>query len=106
MSARTDLPADLRGPLAGAGDAIVADASFPYGCHVCEVEIEPETGCLEIVRHTAVDDVGRAVNPLIIHGQTHGGIAQGVGQGLLEQGFYDGGSGQLAFCPLPDYALP
>jgi len=106
MSARTDLPADLRGPLAGAGDATVADASFPYGCHVCEVEIEPETGGLEIVRHTAVDDVGRAVNPLIIHGQTHGGIAQGVGQALLEQCFYDAGSGQLVSGSLMDYALP
>jgi len=58
------------------------------------------------VRHTAVDDVGRAVNPLIIHGQTHGGIAQGVGQALLEQCFYDAGSGQLVSGSLMDYALP
>ena len=57
--------------------------AFPFGAHVCEVEIDPETGAVEIVRYTAVDDVGRAINPLILHGQTHGGIAQGVGQALL-----------------------
>ncbi len=63
--------------------------AIAYGCHVCEVEIDPETGVVEIVRYTTVDDVGRAVNPLIIHGQIHGGIAQGVGQALLEHCFYD-----------------
>ena len=64
----------------------------------------PEPG--EIVQHTGVDDVGRAVNPLIIHGQTHGGIAQGVGQALLEQCFYDAGSGQLLSGSFMDYAMP
>ncbi len=58
-------------------------AAFPYGCHVCEVEVDPELGTVEIVGYVAVDDVGRAVNPLIIDGQIHGGIAQGVGQALL-----------------------
>jgi carbon-monoxide dehydrogenase large subunit len=106
MSARADLPIELRGPLAGECDETVEVAAFPYGCHVCEVEIEPETGCVEIVRHTAVDDVGRAVNPLIIHGQTHGGIAQGVGQALLEHCFYDAGSGQLLAGSFMDYAMP
>jgi carbon-monoxide dehydrogenase large subunit len=106
MSARADLPAELRGPLAGECDETINVAAFPYGCHVCEVEIEPETGCVEIVRHTTVDDVGRAVNPLIIHGQTHGGIAQGVGQALLEQCFYDAGSGQLISGSFMDYAIP
>jgi carbon-monoxide dehydrogenase large subunit len=106
MSERTDLPAELRGPLGGECDETVETAAFPYGCHVCEVEIEPETGCVQIVRHTAVDDVGRAVNPLIIHGQTHGGIAQGVGQALLEHCFYDAGSGQLLAGSFMDYAMP
>jgi carbon-monoxide dehydrogenase large subunit len=106
MSARADLPAELRGPLAGECDETINVAAFPYGCHVCEVEIEPETGCVEIVRHTTVDDVGRAVNPLIIHGQTHGGIAQGVGQALLEQCFYEAGSGQLISGSFMDYAMP
>jgi carbon-monoxide dehydrogenase large subunit len=73
---------------------------------VCEVEIDPETGVVEIVRHTTVDDVGRAVNPLIIHGQTHGGIAQGVGQALLEHCFYDAGSGQPLAGSFMDYAMP
>ena len=87
-------------------DETVKDASFPYGCHVCEVEIDPDTGTLEIVRHVAVDDVGRAVNPMIIHGQTHGGIAQGVGQALLEHCFYDAESGQPLAGSFMDYAMP
>ena len=95
MSERADLPSDLRGSLTGECDETVNEASFPYGCHVCEVEIDPDTGSWRIVQHTGVDDVGRAVNPLIIHGQTHGGMAQGIGQALLEQSFYDAGSGQL-----------
>ena len=80
----TICPTDLRGPLAGICDQTVPVASFPYGTHVCEVEVDPETGAVEIVGYAAVDDVGRAVNPMILHGQTHGGIAQGVGQALLE----------------------
>jgi aerobic carbon-monoxide dehydrogenase large subunit len=106
MSERSDLPGDLRGPLRGECDETVEVASFPYGCHVCEVEIEPELGTLEIVRHTTVDDVGRAVNPLIIHGQTHGGIAQGIGQALLEQCFYDAETGQPLSGSFMDYAMP
>jgi carbon-monoxide dehydrogenase large subunit len=81
-------------------------ASFPHGFHVCEVEIDPETGCVEIARYTAVDDVGRAVNPLILHGQTHGGIAQGVGQALFEQCVYDPATGQLLTGSFMDYAMP
>ena len=77
---RTDLPEDLRGPLQGTSDETVNLAAFPYGCHVCEVEIDADTGVVEIVRYTAVDDCGRAVNPMIVHGQVHGGIVQGVGQ--------------------------
>ena len=79
---KNDLPDELRGPLAALCDETVAEASFPYGAHVCEVEVDPQTGVVEIVSYAAVDDVGRAVNPLIIHGQVHGGIAQGVGQAL------------------------
>ncbi len=106
MSARADLPSELRGPLTGICDETVEVAGFPYGCHVCEVEVEPELGTVVIVRHTAVDDVGRAVNPLIIHGQTHGGIAQGVGQALLEHCFYDADSGQPLAGSFMDYAMP
>jgi aerobic carbon-monoxide dehydrogenase large subunit len=103
---RNDLPKELRGALAGISDETVADASFPYGSHVCEVEIDPETGCVSIERYAAVDDVGRAVNPLIVDGQTHGGIAQGVGQALLEHCVYEPGSGQLLSGSFMDYAMP
>jgi carbon-monoxide dehydrogenase large subunit len=106
MNSRTDLPEELRGPFTAESDETINDAGFPYGCHVCEVEIDPELGKVEIIRHTAVDDVGRAVNPLIIHGQTHGGIAQGVGQALFEHCFYDATNGQLVSGSFMDYAMP
>jgi carbon-monoxide dehydrogenase large subunit len=70
------------------------------------VEVDPETGTVEIVRYTTVDDCGRAVNPMILHGQTHGGIAQGVGQALWEHCRYDSETGQLLSGTLMDYALP
>ena len=101
-----DLPEDLRGPLAAFSDETFNEASFPYGCHVCEVEVDPTLGTLDIVRYSAVDDVGRAVNPMIIHGQVHGGIAQGVGQALWEQMYYDPASGQPLTGSLMDYAMP
>jgi aerobic carbon-monoxide dehydrogenase large subunit len=103
---RANLPEDLRGPLAASCDESVLVASFPYGCHVCEVEVDPKTGMTEVVGYAAVDDVGRAVNPLIIHGQVHGGIAQGVGQALLEHCQYDPESGQLLAGSFMDYAMP
>ena len=103
---RPDLPQELQGPLAGIGDETVPVASFPYGTQVCEVEVDPETGRVAIVAFAAVDDVGRAVNPLILHGQTHGGIAQGVGQALLEDAHYDRETGQLLAASFMDYAIP
>jgi len=103
---RDDAPADLRGPLEGECDETVSTPSFPYGSAVCEVEVDPETGAVEIVRYSSVDDVGRAINPLIVHGQTHGGIAQGVGQALWELSDYDPESGQLRSATFMDYAMP
>jgi carbon-monoxide dehydrogenase large subunit len=103
---RADVPEALRGPLAGAGDETMSVPSFPYGCAVCEVEVDPETGVVEIVRYTTVDDVGRAVNPLILHGQTHGGIAAGVGQALWELCPYDPATGQLRATTFMDYVVP
>ena len=103
---RNDLPDDLRGPLSAESDETVNIASFPYGCHVCEVEVDPETGVVELARYTAVDDVGRAVNPMIVHGQIHGGITQGVGQAMSEHCFYDRETGQLLSGSLMDYAMP
>ena len=103
---RNDLPDELRGPLAAESDETVNLASFPYGCHVCEVEVDPDTGVVEIVHYAAVDDVGRAVNPLIVHGQVHGGITHGLGQALSEYCVYDRDTGQLLSGSLLDYALP
>ena len=88
-----------------AGEA-EAPFCFPNGCYVCEVEIDPETGALRIDRFHGVDDSGRIVNPTIVHGQTHGGLAQGIGQAVLEEIRYDPGSGQLLTGSPMDYALP
>ena len=103
---RNDLPEELRGKLGAISDETIPDASFPYGCHVCEVEVDPATGVVRIERYTAVDDVGRAVNPMIVHGQVHGGIVQGVGQALCEQCVYAPDSGQLLAGSFMDYAMP
>jgi aerobic carbon-monoxide dehydrogenase large subunit len=92
--------------LDGMHDETMPVPSFPYGCAVCELEIDAETGAVEVVRYTSVDDVGRAVNPLILHGQTHGGIVAGVGQALMEHCVYEPGSGQLLTASFMDYALP
>jgi carbon-monoxide dehydrogenase large subunit len=106
MKERSDLPEDLRGRLTAICDEVVTQAAFPFGSHVCEVEIAPETGTLRIIKYSAVDDVGRAVNPMIIDGQTHGGIVQGVGQALQEQCYYDKETGQLLTGSFMDYAMP
>ena len=76
------------------------------GCHVCEVEVDVETGAVAIVGYTSVDDIGRVLNPMIAEGQVHGGIAQGVGQALCEEARYDAHSGQLLTGSLMDYCLP
>ena len=94
------------GALAGSGDVESRVSSFPHGFHVAEVEVDAETGRVELVRYSAVDDVGRAVNPMIVHGQTHGGIAQGAGQALWEECRYDQASGQLLAGSFMDYAMP
>ncbi len=79
--------------------------TFPAGCHICEVEIDPDTGVTEIVKFTAVDDFGEIINPMIVEGQVHGGIAQGVGQALLEGCVYDD-AGQLLTGSYMDYCMP
>ena len=94
------------GALTGVYDETTPLPSFAYGCAVCEVEIDPETGVVQVVAHTNVDDCGRAINPLILHGQAHGGMAAGIGEALLEHCVYDPQSGQLQSATLMDYALP
>ena len=103
---RADVPHGLGGSLAGEGDRTDSVPSYPYGCAVCEVEVDPETGVVDVVRWTSVDDVGRAVNPLILHGQTHGGIAAGIGQALWELCRYDPETGQPTSATFMEYALP
>ncbi|HME94961.1 MAG TPA: xanthine dehydrogenase family protein molybdopterin-binding subunit [Methylomirabilota bacterium] len=79
--------------------------TFPNGCHVCEVEIDPDTGAVRVVRYTVVDDVGRMINPLLVKGQIHGGAVQGLGQGLAEVLAYDE-AGQVLAGSFMDYAMP
>ena len=81
------------------------DFTYPGGCHACEIEIDPETGELEIINFVAVDDFGSVINPMIVHGQMHGGIAQGIGQALLENVNYDE-DGQLTNASFMDYCMP
>ena len=80
--------------------------AFANGCEVCELEVDPETGAIEIVALTVVDDSGRAVNPMIVHGQMHGAVAQGIGQALIERCAYDPATGQLLSGSFLDYAIP
>ena len=79
--------------------------NYPNGCHICELEIDRETGKVEITRYSVVDDFGTVLNPLLLHGQVHGGIAQGAGQALMEDIHFDG-SGQLVTASFMDYAMP
>ncbi len=80
--------------------------SFPSGCHVCEVEVDPETGKVELLGYTAVNDFGVVVNPMLLEGQVHGGVAQGIGQALMEELVHDPRSGQLLTGSFMDYASP
>ena len=89
-----------------AGEVFNQVGGFPYGAHACEVEVDPETGRVTIVAWTGVDDVGLAVNPLVLHGQAHGSVTQGLGQALCEEVRYDPGSAQLLSASFQDYALP
>ena len=88
------------------GRAETADGTFPNGCHVCEVEVDPETGAVTIAGYAAVNDFGRIVNPLLVDGQVHGGVAQGLGQAVFENCVYDARSGQLLSGSFMDYCLP
>ncbi len=80
--------------------------TFPHGCHIAEVEVDPETGVAQVVRFTVADDIGRVVNPMIVDGQIHGGVAQGIGQALLEGCVYDASSGQLMTGSFMSYTMP
>jgi aerobic carbon-monoxide dehydrogenase large subunit len=100
------LPSELGVGLQGAGAFNSDLPSFPNGCHICEVEIDPETGAVELDRYTVVDDCGTVINPLLARGQIRGGVAQGAGQALLEDVVYDQENGQLLTGTLMDYGIP
>lgn len=91
--------------LSGTGEFTPPEATYPNGCHICELEVDADTGSTTIVRYTIVDDFGAVINPLLLQGQVHGGVAQGVGQAMLEQGQYDD-SGQLLTGSFMDYTMP
>jgi carbon-monoxide dehydrogenase large subunit len=98
-------PDDLEPGLQAVSFYDPSNFTFPFGAHVCVVEVDPETGAVELRDYVAVDDVGNVINPMIVEGQVHGGLAQGIGQALWEQAVYDE-SGQLLTGSLMDYALP
>jgi carbon-monoxide dehydrogenase large subunit len=100
------LPPDLEGGLYETGTFRPAADTFPNGCHICELEIDRETGAVEVIEYTVVDDVGTVINPTTLKGQIHGGVAQGLGQALMEEVAYDPTTGQLLTGTFMDYAMP
>ena len=100
------MPRELEIGLSESAIILPPGPTYPNGCHVAEVEIDPETGTTELIRYTVVDDVGVALNPMMVKGQVHGGVVQGAGQALLEEIVYDPDSGQLLTGSFMDYAMP
>ena len=100
------LPPGVEPGLYETGTFSPKQATWPNGCHVCEAEIDPDTGAVALVSYVIVDDVGTVINPITLKGQIHGGVAQGVGQALMEQVVYDAESGQLLTASFMDYAIP
>ena len=101
-----NLPDDNQGPLVAVAEISTSLPTYPNGCHGCEVEVDPETGEVSILNYVGIDDVGRVINPMIVDGQTQGGIAQGVGQALAEECVYDAESAQLLAGSFMDYCMP
>jgi carbon-monoxide dehydrogenase large subunit len=100
------LPKEMEPGIDEVGHYLPAAATFPNGCHICEIEVDAETGHPQIVSYVVVDDFGRVINPLLIAGQVHGGVVQGVGQALYEHCVYDDDSGQLLSGSFMDYTMP
>jgi carbon-monoxide dehydrogenase large subunit len=102
-----------RDKLPGFEDGLDSDAvfqgaasTFPNGCHICEVEVDPETGHVQVVSYRVLDDFGRVINPMLVAGQVHGGVTQGLGQVILENCVYDAQTGQCLTASFTDYAMP
>ena len=100
------LPPGLEPGFAAAIISVPAGPTFPNGCHVCEVEVDPDTGAVDVLGYFVVDDIGRVVNPMLAKGQIHGGVAQGMGQALFEAIAYDSDGGQLVTGSFMDYCMP
>lgn len=100
------LPAGMEPGLDATHERIPPAQTFPNGCHIVEIEVDPDTGAVSIERYTVVDDFGRVINPLMLEGQVHGGIVQGIGQALIERTVYDPQDGQLLTGSFMDYAVP
>ena len=100
------LPAGLEPGFSETAAFVPPSVTFPNGTHVCEVEIDEATGEVRVSRYSVVDDVGRMINPMLVKGQIHGGIVQGLGQGLFEHLVYDGGTAQLVTGSFMDYTMP
>src|SRR5262249_36703212 len=100
------LPEDLRGPLAAEATFTGRIPAYPTGAAVCEAEVDPDIGTIEVTRYTSIDDGGQAINPLILHGQVHGGGVQGIGQAIMEAVVYEPGSGQPLSASFMDYGMP
>jgi len=88
------------------GEYVGQASTFPNGCHICEVEVDADTGKVDVVSYHVLDDFGRVINPMLVAGQVHGGVAQGLGQALLENCVYDAETGQLLTASFSDYAMP
>ena len=101
-----DLPKELADGLTEIAENLMRTPAFPYGTHICEVEVDPETGAMRLDRYTAVDDVGRVINPTIVEGQIQGGIVQGASEAMFEDFVFDPDTGQPLACTLLDYAMP
>ena len=100
------IPPGEEGGLVESGEFTPTAVTFPNGTHICEVEIDPETGVTEVVRYSAVEELGHVLNPMLVAGQTHGGVAQGVGQAMGEQIVHDPHSGQMLTASFMDYQMP
>jgi carbon-monoxide dehydrogenase large subunit len=104
--ARDDLPADLASGLSVSSGYTMQASTFPNGCHIAEVEVDPETGVMDIVAYTVSDDFGVVINPEVVAGQVHGGVAQGIGQAVTENCVFDEDTGQLLTGSFMDYGMP
>ena len=105
LHAGLELPPGVEPTLDVRHDHVTPPSAFPNGCHVAEVEVDPETGVISIASYVMVNDFGVLINPMLVAGQAHGGVVQGIGQALMEQVVYDG-DGQLLTGSFMDYALP